>query len=298
MFKTILRKFQKNPFEKLLKQAAENRAEKFLLVWNRGLGDLPLGLYAMIKRIRQYIPNAEITFIGREALKEGFLLLEGVKYIPVSIWKRRQPVNLQEALDCMNIAVKNFDVVIENPDPTYWVKWQLGKIVPRLKWHPSFDTFYQGFSLDENAKYVGVQIKTDSGHSLWRDWPVENWNRLFQQLKTHSNLKVLLFGLEKDAAVSFENVIDLRGKTTVLQMLSIIKNKCSYLVLPDGGILSLIYYLDVDFPIKIVSLWNDVQGILKQKVPSPNPSLKHIPLTVRGRLQKISAQKVINKLLP
>ena len=32
-----------------------------MLFWNRGLGDIALGLYAIVHRIRESIPDAKIT---------------------------------------------------------------------------------------------------------------------------------------------------------------------------------------------------------------------------------------------
>ncbi len=298
MFKTILRKIQSNPLEKLLKKAKAKNQKKFLVAWNRGLGDIPLGLYALQERIRQYIPEAKVTFLIRDALKEGFLLLDGINMILAPDWKRNQPFDLAQTLDSLNVSAKKFDVVIEKPDPTHWVSWQLGKVIPRLTWNSNYDQLFNKFGLEEGYQYIGVQMKTDSGHSLWRDWPKQRWEELFKALEVHPKIKVLLFGLYSEELLSFSNVIDLRGKTTVIEVLSIIKNRCSYLVLPDGGILSLIYYLDVDFPIKIVSLWNDCQGVLKQKVASPNPQLKHIPLITNHNesLFNIHADQVLMHL--
>jgi hypothetical protein len=76
------------------------------------------------------------------------------------------------------------------------------------------------------------------------------------------------------------------------------KNVCSALVLPDGGLLSLIYYLDCSFPLKVLSLWNDCQGVLKQKVPSPNPQLCHRPLVAGFRdFSSLKAEAVLRELL-
>ena len=62
-------------------------------------------------------------------------------------------------------------------------------------------------------------------------------------------------------------------------MLSLIKNRCRYLVAPDSGVLSVAYYVDASYPIRIVSLWADPrQGVLRQKVDSPNPLFQHRPL--------------------
>lgn len=296
MFRSFLRKVQSNPLEKILQKAQKKGSRKFLLIWNRGLGDIPLGLYAMIKRIKQCIPAAEITFLARDDLKEGFVLLEGVKFIAASGWKRHQKIDLLKTLKSLNMAFNNFDVVLKNPDPTWWVKWQIGYLVPRLKWQPQFDGLCRVFQLEEKYQYLGVQMKADSGHGRWRDWPEQRWLEFFRMLEKYPQIRVLLFGLEKTRSFAFSNVIDLRGKTTVLQMLSLIKNRCSYMVLPDGGILSLLYYLDVDFPLKIVSLWNDCQGVVKQNVASPNSLLQHLPLKTKGDLSAIEAEKVVSCL--
>jgi ADP-heptose:LPS heptosyltransferase len=93
-------------------------------------------------------------------------------------------------------------------------------------------------------------------------------------------------------------IIDLRGKTSLFELLSIIKNRCRYLIAPDSGILSMVYYLDTAFPLQIISLWADPKhGILKQNVASPNPLLIHRPLIGAHRdLSTVSADDVLNHL--
>jgi len=90
----------------------------------------------------------------------------------------------------------------------------------------------------------------------------------------------------------------LRGKTHLLSLLSIVKNKLDYLVVPDSGLLSLTYYLDAVFPLKMVSLWSDPrQGVLKQNVASPNPDLLHIPLIGQDEsVANISVEHVMQSL--
>jgi hypothetical protein len=87
----------------------------------------------------------------------------------------------------------------------------------------------------------------------------------------------------------------MRGKTSFLEVLSIIKNSCFLAVLPDGGILSVLYYLDKNFKIKIISLWQDIQGILKQRVNSCNKKLIHIPI-IKDSMRNICAKEVIEKM--
>src|SRR5205823_2630996 len=87
---------------------------------------------------------------------------------------------------------------------------------------------------------------------------------------------IILFGMNSIGDFANKDWIDLRGKTTLLEMLAIVKNYCKYLLVPDSGILSILYYLNDTFPINVISLWSDPhQGILKQNVPSPNSKLHH-----------------------
>ena len=88
MFRTFSRRFLPNPLDWILKKTAKKGEKKILLCWNRGLGDLALGLYAIIHRARELIPDAEITFLTRENLKDGFSMLEGVNVLVDPAWKR------------------------------------------------------------------------------------------------------------------------------------------------------------------------------------------------------------------
>ncbi|KPK32635.1 MAG: hypothetical protein AMS24_03700 [Chlamydiae bacterium SM23_39] len=283
MFKKFIRKIRKNPLEVIIKKAKRKNKKRFLLCWNRGLGDIPLGLYAICKKIKENIANAKITFLIREDLKEGFYLFKEADFIIAKGWERGIFYKLPN--------LNGFDIIIKNPDPNYWVKWQIGKITPKLNWKNSLDNLYEKFNLTEKD-YIGVQVISDTTHSPWRDWPQYKWESFFKKIK---NKKIIIFGKKIDKKFDFSNILDLRGKTSFLDVLSIIKNRCSKVVLPDGGILSILYYLDIDFPIKIISLWCDIQGILKQNVSSPNKKLIHIPI-YKKTMDDIKVEEVLKYL--
>ncbi len=154
-----------------------------------------------------------------------------------------------------------------------------GNLIPKLKWDPLHDDLWKSFDLPDSYTYICVQPVTETNYGLWRNWPLARWQDLFERLEKIGSVKVLLFGFGAGPDFPYKNVIDLRGKTTLFQLLSIVKNRCKAAILPDSGILSMIYYLDAPFPIQIVSLWADPNhGILKQGVPSPNRKLQHFPL--------------------
>lgn len=291
MFRTLARLFLPNPLDWMLKRTARKGGKKVLLGWNRGLGDIALGLYAIVQRIREFIPDAEITFITRENLRDGFSLLEGVKVEVAPDWKRAEAASIPLELK------KQFDLVIEKPSPTDWVQWQRGKVVPRLKWNPSHDSLYEKWGL--KGIFVGVQVSAETHYGLWRNWPLPRWQELFDQLEKRG-VQVLLFGFGKEPQFANKNIVDLRGKTTLFELLSIIKNRCFALVLPDSGISSMTYYLDASFPLRLITLWADPNhGILKQNVASPNPQLIHRPLIGEKRdLSTVQVEAVLRELFP
>ena len=296
MFKKLWRKIGPNPLDLRLKRMQKPGA-RVLFTWNRGLGDIPLGLYALVLRIREFIPDAEVTVLTRRDLQEGFELLQDVKALVGSTWKRGVPVELDKTLAEHNLSRASFDLILENPDPTHWAKWQLGKLTPRLTWNSVWDARHEAFPCE--GRCVGVHVQTETTYGYEKNWPLSSWRELFSRLTQELGCTVLLFGFQPTEDFIMERVIDLRGKTNLYEMLSLIKNRCSYLVVPDSGVLSITYYIDAQFPIRIVSLWADPrQGVLKQNVSSPNRELKHIPLLGKDEnVANISVNQVIDALL-
>ncbi|MBS0624523.1 MAG: UTP--glucose-1-phosphate uridylyltransferase [Verrucomicrobia bacterium] len=297
MFRRLSRLLLPNPFDRMLKRT---KGKRVLLGWNRGLGDIALGLYAMVQRIREIIPEAEITFLIRENLRDGFTLLEGVKTIVAPEWKRGEPYDVRATLKQLKLDPENFDLIVEWPNPTEWVRWQRGRVVPKLKWNQEHDQLWKKFNLSEEFTYIGVQAVAETQYGLWRNWPLERWDEFFALLKNQPKARVVLFGFGNEPRFDHPMIVDLRGKTTLFEMISVIKNRCSHLVLPDSGVLSMAYYLDEIFPIQVVSLWGDPNhGILKQNVRSPNPLLVHRPLVAKERnLSTVSAKSVYEILFP
>lgn len=284
MIKKLWKKWGPNPLDLLLKRAQKKGKTRFLIVWNRGLGDIALGLYGVIHRIRSKIPEAKITFITRPDLQEGFQLLEKIDLLIAKDWKRKAPINLGETLKNLSVDPAAFDLVIANPDPTHWLKNEIGILTPKLKWQNKWDALCSRFpELDPDAIYLGAHVHTETAYGYEKNWPFANWEKLFKHLSQKEKVRIILFGHGQSPSLALPNLIDLRGRTSFLEMLSIIKNRCSYLLVPDSGVLSMTYYLDASFPLKVVSMWADPrQGVLKQNVPSPNPQLVHTPLLGRG----------------
>src|SRR5262249_47253875 len=159
-----------------------------------------------------------------------------------------------------------FDLILHNADPTYWVAWQRGTLTPKLQWQPTWDSLASRFQLPQHC--IGAHVNCETNYYFERNWPASSWQSLFSSLDS----PIILSGLKKDPTSSHPHLYDLRGETSALEIHSILKHHCKALIAPDSGVLSLSYFLDAPFPLKIVSLWADPNhGILKQNVPSPNP---------------------------
>ncbi|MES2345724.1 MAG: glycosyltransferase family 9 protein, partial [Chlamydiota bacterium] len=297
MLKKLWRKWGPNPLDFRLKRAAKKKIKNVLITWNRGMGDVPLGMYALVFRIRQFIADIKIVFLVRGGLKNAFSFLEGVEVHEAEHWRRGCPFDLESTLEEMNMDSRSFDLILENPDPTRWLKWQLGTLVPQLRFDAAHDMLADQFELKE-SNYIALHVHTETQYGYEKNWQTERWKELCERLIKEKGATILLFGLSSTSDFKMERVIDLRGKTTLFEMLSLIKNRCTHLVAPDSGVLSLIYYLDVSFPLRIVSLWADPrQGVLKQNVSSPNVELQHVPLLGKEeKVENITVDEVMEAL--
>jgi ADP-heptose:LPS heptosyltransferase len=296
--RNFIRKFQPNVLDRLLQNVSQNSMQRVLIVWNRGLGDIALGLYTLCDRIRQFLPGAKITFLTRKDLEEGFALLKDVRALVDPYMTRGEEVHLEKCLSNFKTSIDDFDLVLEKPDPTRWLHWQLGKVIPRLRWEPGWDAFAKSFLLA--GDYIGIHLQTETGvfYSYEKNWPYEYWVELIEHLTQRKKQKVLIFGVKADPLIEMEGVTDLRGKTNLFELIAIIKRHCRALVAPDSGILSLLHYIEAVFPIRLVSLWADPrQGVLKQNVASPNPLLEHIPLIATDKnIKNITKKEVLQAL--
>jgi ADP-heptose:LPS heptosyltransferase len=295
LLRPLVRRWRGNELDRILERAARRGARRFLVFWNRGLGDIALGLYALFARIRQAVPAAEIAVLTRRDLAEAFALFDVQRVIVDPALERGAKDGFAGAAARVGLKAADFDVVLERPDPTRWLAAQLGTVVPRLAWKPEHDALGDRFGLASERAYVGAHVSAETArfYGYPKDWPAEAWRGLFDGIGAE---RCVLFG--HAPAPPFEGCADLRGRTTLLEMLAIVKNRCRVLVAPDSGVLTLAYYLDVAFPLTIVSLWSDPrQGVLKQGVASPNPLLRHVPLVGEGEnVRRIPPDEVLRRV--
>lgn len=276
-----------DPYERALARAARRRCGRIVFYWNRGLGDIALGLAPMFARAAERVPGASIEVVTRADLEEPFRLTAASRIHVVPGLERGERIGAETACARLEADPREGALAIDAPDPTRWLAAAGARAAPpRFRWRPDHDALAARFVDREDSRpWIAVHASTETAqhYRYVKDWPAEAWRELFRAAARKHDARFVLLGLAPAPSFAEPNVIDLRGRTGFLEMLALIRTRCAALIAPDGGVLNAVYFLDADFPITVVSLWSDPrQGLLKARAPSPNPRLVHAPLVGAG----------------
>ena len=274
-----------NEFERALGRARARGSHDYVFCWNRGLGDVALGLVPLFARIRAQDPDSRIIAFTRADLAE-MLMLAGVDDLHiVTGLSRGEPIDPNAAAARASVVLPASAIVFANPDPTQWLDGRRQELCPSLRWDSAWneraDRLLPGL---EGELVIGAHVNSETAqyYGYAKDWPASGWQELFARFPAARNVRWLLFGNAPTTLFAQSNLVDLRGRTTLLDLLAIIRTRCRVLVAPDSGILTAAFYLAEDFPLDVVSLWSDPrQGVRKQACPSPNRRLHHEALQGR-----------------
>lgn len=271
-----------NEFERALRRTAERAQPRVLLYWNRGLGDIALGLCALVERIRSDLPTARISVITRGDLAQAFAMIRVDQTLVWPELARGNPDGFVQSCAALNILPDDFDIVLDRPNPTAWLADCRGRFVPRMRWPPEWNVLADRFGairIDRPVIVAHVSSETGQFYGYVKDWPGERWRELFSRIGDRHSVQWVLVGHAQSQPLDRADVLDLRGRTSLPEVLAILRNRTQILLAVDSGILSIVYYLDAQYPLEVISLWSDPrQGILKQAVASPNLLLRHCPL--------------------
>lgn len=276
-----------DPYERALARAVRERRDRIVFYWNRGLGDIALGLVPMFERAVERVPGASIEVITRTDLVEPFSLTAAARVHAVPGLERTERIGASTACARLASDPREGALAIDAPDPTRWLAAAGARAAPpRFRWNPGHDALASRFADSGDPRpWIAVHVSTEtSAHYRYvKDWTADAWRELFRQAALRHDALFVLLGLAPEPAFAEPNVLDLRGRTGFLEMLALIHTRCAALVAPDGGVLNALYFLDTERPITVVSLWSDpLQGILKARAASPNPGLVHVPLVGAG----------------
>lgn len=272
-------------WDRLLRRARLRGASRLVIAWNRGLGDIPLGLYQVVAELDRELAGVEITIVTRAELAECMRMLP-VAHVAVDPEMRRgEAFNVRQSMRRAGIPEYGHDLVLTDLDPTRWFRGPR-RMQPALSWPDDADALAAKFDpalsiAGDDATFIAVHVSSETaGYYRYRkDWPTASWRALFEDLASRRRVCFVLFGLAPDDAFDGLGCVDLRGRTSLLEMLAIIRTRCPILVAPDSGVLTVTYFLDTSVPLDVVSLWSDPrQGVLKHAMASPNPHLRHVVL--------------------
>ena len=194
MIRSLVRRLRGNELDRILERAVRSGARRFLVFWNRGLGDIALGLYALFARIREAIPAAEIAVLTRQDLAEAFALFDVQRVIVDPRLERGERDAYANAITRAGVKASDFDVVLDRPDPTVWLSSQHGTVVPRLAWKPERDALADRiFRSATGGSYIGAHVSAETArfYGYVKDWPAESWRALFAGL---AGERCVLFG--------------------------------------------------------------------------------------------------------
>ncbi len=302
MARKTLRRLIEKPFgtewDRLTRRIQRRDAKRILIVWNRGLGDIALGMWRVLDELRRCRPDAAVTVLTRPDLADAFQLLPVDEVLIDALLTRTAKVDARRILQRLGVDARRFDLILGRPDPTHWFRHRPGQR-PRLRWRSRLDDLSKRFDalFDDDARLcIGVHVhsETSTYYAYRKDWPIDAWRALFERIRSRHPVRFVLFGLAAEPAFDESDCIDVRGRTSFLEMMALIKTHCRVLIAPDSGVLTMTYYLDVETPIDVISLWSDPrQGILKDGFESPNPLLSHRALlSADERVEHIAVETV------
>jgi len=265
--------------------AGASEGANFVFGWNRGLGDIALGLCPLFARIRARRPAASITVFTRADLVDALHLTDADRIVAIPGLARGEPVDLDAAAARTGECIADGAVRFADPDPTRWLEGQRTEHPPVLRWDPAWDARADELlAARTDVVTIGAHVASETAryYGYVKDWPPAHWRALFARFADAARVRWVLFGHAADADYTQANVCDLRGRTGFLDLLAVVRTRCRLLVAPDSGVLTMAYYLAGDRPLDVISLWSDPrQGVLKQGCSSPNPRLAHTPLVGR-----------------
>ncbi len=273
-------------FERALRAARGEGRREFVFAWNRGLGDIALGLCPLFARIRAGVADSAITVFTRAELVDAFRLTDADRIEVIPGLARGMPVDLAAAAAALGVPIAPAATTFADPDPTRWLDGRREEFPPELRWNPAFDAKADALLPPrDDVLTIGAHVDSETAryYGYVKDWPAVSLARADRALSGEPQRALGAVRQRRPRILRRFERVDLRGRTDFLELLAVIRARCRVLVAPDSGVLTMAYYLAGRAPLDVVSLWSDPrQGVLKQRCPSPNPLLRHVPLVGRG----------------
>ncbi len=133
---------------------------------------------------------------------------------------------------------------------------------------------------DAGRRALAVHVSTETAqhYGYTKDWPAQRFRELFSDFALRdSAARFVLLG-PSDGRVGAPNVVDLRGRTGLIDLIAFVRTRCAACSRPTAEC-STPCIGSTRFSARVVSLWSDArQGVIEHATPSPNRDLVHVPL--------------------
>ena len=109
-------------FDRALENTRADPRNAYLFFWNRGLGDIALGLVPLFDRIRSRSPRSRIVVITRKELHAAFELTDADEVHALPGLAREERVDISAACRALRLDHASFSAVFDYPDPNRWLE--------------------------------------------------------------------------------------------------------------------------------------------------------------------------------
>ena len=127
------------PFDRAVAHARRQGIAHFVFGWNRGLGDIALGLVPLFAQVRAAIPHARIDVFTREDLAQGMALTDCNAVHVIPELARGPAVDISRAAAAAGVVLDANALLFADPDPTRWLDGRRQVHPPVLHWNPRWD---------------------------------------------------------------------------------------------------------------------------------------------------------------
>lgn len=161
--------------------------------------------FNMVITPHRYLRSSVLSWLSRSPVRKGYDIASGSFLFTEKIKYDREKHEVEKLLSFI--------------DPENKKRYEI-ELFPGETEKMKGDNFWKGNELFEKK----VIVLAPGSKWFTKQWPVEYFNKLSRKLRELSNIKIVVVGGkdEIDLPIETENIIDMRGKTTLLELADIL----------------------------------------------------------------------------
>lgn len=161
--------------------------------------------FNMVITPHRYLRSSILSWLSRSPVRKGYDIASGSFLFTEKIKYDREKHEVEKLLSFI--------------DPENKKRYEI-ELFPGETEKMKGENFWKGNELSEKK----VVVLAPGSKWFTKQWPVEYFNQLSEKLKKLSNVKIVVVGGkdEINLPIETENIIDMRGKTTLLELADIL----------------------------------------------------------------------------